>query len=208
MRLQPPDQLTVALLWVTAIFMATQAAIEKWPTASESLSGLNAWWLSWFPLGLLALAGFRQLRAPTTIASEDVKAQPPASEGATDTIVPVIEQPRDPSTLPNGFVKQFEDLMFSKPTKINIKRFLEPYNNKFALLNLRLGSINTLSGKYLVQAYFVRGDERAGPIWIYFDKVWEDHLNEIRHNEAFKCMARVFVDGEGESKFVDGSIMN
>lgn len=56
MRLQPPDQLSVALLWLAALFMAAKSAVESWPAASAAIPAMSAPWLGFLPLVLLSFA--------------------------------------------------------------------------------------------------------------------------------------------------------
>ena len=70
MRLQPPDQLSTALIWVSALFMAIKGGVEAWPAASRALPQMSAGWLSFVPLVLLLIAAIISIgRAGAPVAN-------------------------------------------------------------------------------------------------------------------------------------------
>jgi hypothetical protein len=60
MRLQPPDQLSTALIYIAAIFMAVQAGIQQLASATKRppVVDLTGWW-AFLPLALLIIVGLR-----------------------------------------------------------------------------------------------------------------------------------------------------
>lgn len=77
MRLQPPDQLSTVLIWLSAIFMATKQGVESWPAAREAMPAMSAGWLNFVPLVLLAVAAGVTIYRSTS-PREAAQSAPPA----------------------------------------------------------------------------------------------------------------------------------
>lgn len=80
MRLQPPSQLSIALIWVSALFMAIKGGVESWPAATRMFPQMSAGWLSFVPLVLLLVAGFRSIARATAPVPADALATGQAVE--------------------------------------------------------------------------------------------------------------------------------
>ncbi len=90
MRLQPPDQLSTVLMWVSALFMAIKGGVEAWPAASRALPQMSAGWLSFVPLALLLIAAIRSIgkaTAPVAVNAPVPLAAPAPAKGAAKTDV-------------------------------------------------------------------------------------------------------------------------
>ena len=88
MRLQPPDQLSTLLIWVSALFMAIKGGVESWPAASRALPQMSAGWLSFVPLVLLLIAALisigRSVAPDANVVTADEQAIEPAKSAKSD----------------------------------------------------------------------------------------------------------------------------
>lgn len=144
MRLQPPDQLSITLIWIAAIFIAFKEGVERWPAAREALPGMSTGWLNFVPLGLLVFAAIvTMVRSGAQSASaqgRQVPAEPygPAPRGPAPppsvgrSLQPTQPVPKDGRTFLASNADPFSLMAICEnKTSVHAGRAIEPYIGKW-----------------------------------------------------------------------------
>jgi hypothetical protein len=109
----------------------------------------------------------------------------------------------DPTILPADVAREYLDLLMARPTELQKRRMLLPYNGKWMLLTLTLGSIARRNSKLRAFVRHKAGDQQSEFIVAYFDLVWEDHLHNLATGTLIRFKGRVSVGEEGDPEFID-----
>lgn len=166
MRLEPPDQLSTTLIWISAVFMAAKAGIENWPAARLALPQVTDWgWLNFVPLALLAWAGILSI-ARVTRNHEVQKAVKSADVGTLpnffhelrkgeERIAPKIdlspEIRKDKIFLgANQGVWELMRLCDGK-TDLHAKKAVEPYIGKWLHFRGIVRNVHTYGGEAIIR---------------------------------------------------------
>lgn len=136
MRLQPPGQLSITLIWIAAIFIAFKEGVEQWPAAREALPGMSTGWLNFVPLGLLVFAAIvMMVRSGAQSASaqgRQVRAEPSPPPSVGRSLQPTQPVPKDGRTFLASNLDPYSLMAICEnKTSVHAERSVEPYIGKW-----------------------------------------------------------------------------
>ena len=212
MRLQPPDQISTLLIWVSAVFMAVRGGVETWPAASKALPFVTDWhWLGLVPLALLLVAAMRQLTAAPS--------EPPLSESMVSLAKTVAEgsaalaasrpKPPDPNApkvyVPESFAKRYLDAVYSGKTDIQIDALLRPHLNQWMRLKGKLARSTKAYGCILATLGNPE-DPYLPDFRVKFHLSWSLHLSNVDAGDIVEIEAQI-VDTGHEIELMNAELL-
>jgi|GEM_PF-2542807 len=180
MRLQPPDQLSTCLIWLSAIFMAVRQGFESWPVARVEFPAMNAGWLNFVPIGLLSIAFLK-----TLFNSGNRNA--PISKSPEFNEAPNFSS----SNIPDSVKVEYLKLKISKHTSLQEIQFLSPYEGKWIDLSGIIADIKNDGKNVTAQIYHIFDKNRSSVIWANFGNIWQDHFIYSKKGDEIKFKGRI-----------------
>lgn len=204
MRLQPPDQLSTALIWGSAIFMAIREGASHVPSMTSLADAMGGAW-SFAPLFLLLLAGAimvgRALAGAGNEATDTSAAQLAQSViDASNRLVASRPKLPDPSApkqfVPESFARRYLDAINQERTEIQVEALLHPHLNSWMRLSGKVRRTNKTMDSitmYLVDATV--DDNR--PFVVKFHLSWAIHLANVNVNDTIAMNVQIVDTGYG-----------
>jgi hypothetical protein len=193
MRLQPPDQLTTALMWTSALFMAFREGADQLAAHQHKapLLDLGGWW-GFFPLLLLTLAAVRQLfsEAPAQTAIPPAAAAVLASHIEEETKAKP-EPPADRVFLPKGFVPESLMKHYKGQTAARAKAVIAPYIGKWVRLDGALGDLDDRYENSLSVWFHDDATRIRATLSMHFAAKWKSHLETMQIGDPLSVMGRI-----------------
>lgn len=189
MKLQPPDQLSTALMWVAAIYLALKQSVEGWPKAAQALPWMLSAPSAFVPITLMALAFLWQ--AVRSRPSE--QAASPVSKRRLK--VPAGEASRKPGEvrkeLPRDVQSSVSNLLATEMPEDLIARNLHPYAGWYTTVEARLVTV-VHSQEFMAAICYVEKSGVRGPNFMaFFANHWWDALSNFKEGDRFVFAGRI-----------------
>ena len=195
----PPDPLSLTLLWIGAAIMAIKAGDLPLIEGAPMWLASRAWGYVPFVLVTfyLVVALYRALHpaAARSVTLPKVDIGPIAAANAPKQDAGQID---GADILPEQIAREYLTLKISRATVVQEARFLRPYLGKWMALKLTLFDLTVYQdGLIRAQLYCTNneGHHLSSPVFAYFDKKWEDHLQHLKKGDELSFRGKVAMQG-------------
>ncbi len=109
----------------------------------------------------------------------------------------------DADILPAAISKEYLAFITTRPTQLQIRKMMKPYEGKWLILDMQLQSLTERSKDIAALMDYTSKGKSSDLVWVSFGKEWEDHLHKVNKSAKLRFKGRIKVGETGLPEFVD-----